>query len=198
MSGTGSKSRRLFFALWPDAQVRAQLVEVSRHWARRPVADDKLHMTLLFLGGCSEQERICYSEVASSIRCKPFELYLDYLGGWPRAGIQWLGASQMPEALAGLVASLTTVLAPCGFEAEKRPFVAHVTLARKVRQPKVKAGLEAIRWPVRDFVLVESAVDAGGSRYEVLQRWPLEKTPRRNLQSTGNTPLLEGSVRERK
>jgi RNA 2',3'-cyclic 3'-phosphodiesterase len=195
---TGSKSRRLFFALWPDALVRAQLVEVSRHWTRRPLADDMLHMTLRFLGGCSEQERICYSKVASSIFCEPFDLYLDYLGGWPRAGIQWLGTSQMPEALAGLVASLTTVLAQCGFEAEKRPFVPHVTLARKVRQPKVKAGLEAIRWPVRDFVLVESAVVAGGSRYEVLQRWPLQKTSRRNPQSNGNSRLLEDSVRERK
>jgi 2'-5' RNA ligase len=33
-----------------------------------------LHMTLRFLGGCSEQERSCYSEVASSILCEPFEL----------------------------------------------------------------------------------------------------------------------------
>jgi 2'-5' RNA ligase len=39
----------------------------------------------------------------------------------------------------------------------------------------VKAGLEAIRWPVGDFVLVESAAFEGGAGYEVLQRWPLEK-----------------------
>jgi len=170
VSETGSKSRRLFFALWPDALVRAQLVEVSRHWTRRPVADDMLHMTLRFLGGCSEQEQTCYSEAASKIQCEPFELYLDYLDGWPRAGIQWLGTSQRPEALAGLVDSLTTVTEQSGFEAEKRPFVPHVTRARKIRQPKTKAGLEAIRRPGRDFVLVESALVAGGSRYQVLKR----------------------------
>jgi len=167
-------TRRLFFALWPDGQVRAQLAEVSRHWTRRPVADDKLHMTLLFLGSRSEQERVCFCQAASKIRCEPFELYMDCLGGWPRAGIQWLGTSQLPDALSGLVAGLTAVLEPCGFAAGKRPFVPHITLARKVRHPKVKAGLEAIRWSLRDFVLVESAVVEGGARYQVLQRWPFK------------------------
>ena len=173
--GPGARTRRLFFALWPDARVRAQLVALSRHSARRPVADDKLHMTLLFLGRRSEQERACFCQSASKVRCQPFELNLNYLGGWPRAGIQWLGTSQVPGVLSGLVGSLTAVLEPCGFEAEKRPFVPHITLARKVRHPKVKTGMEAIRWPVRDFVLVESAVVEGGARYEVLQRWPFEE-----------------------
>jgi 2'-5' RNA ligase len=173
--GPGARTRRLFFALWPDARVRAQLVALSRHLARRPVADDKLHMTLLFLGRRSEQERACFCQAASKVRCQPFEIQMNYLGGWPRAGIQWLGTSQVPGVLSGLVGSLTAVLEPCGFEAEKRPFVPHITLARKVRHPKVKTGMEAIRWPVRDFVLVESAVVEGGARYEVLQRWPFEE-----------------------
>jgi 2'-5' RNA ligase len=177
MSEAG-KNRRLFFALWPDPQVRAQLAAVARHWARRPIADDKLHMTLLFLGGRSEQERTCFCQAASEIQCEPFDLQLNYLSGWPRAGIQWLGTSQIPGVLSGLVDSLTAGLGPCGFEAERRPFVPHITLARKVRKPKVKAGLEAIHWPVRDFALVESAVVEGGARYEVLQRWPLENRDR--------------------
>jgi len=170
-----TRTRRLFFALWPDARVRTQLVAFSRHWKKRAVADDKLHMTLLFLGRCSEWERACFSQAASKVECQPFELYLDYLGGWPKSGIQWLGASQIPGVLSGLVGSLTAEMEPCGFEAEKRRFVPHITLARKVRQPKVKTGIEAICWPVRDFVLVESAVVEGGVGYEVLQRWPFEK-----------------------
>ena len=61
---------------------------------------------------------------------------------------------------------------PCGYQAEQRRFLAHVTLARKVKKPLIKAGLEAIHWPVRDFVLVESLPADGGVRYEVLERWP--------------------------
>ena len=174
MSESGAKTRRLFFALWPDSEVRAQLAAASRHWTRRPVGHDKLHMTLVFLGLRNEQEQACFCSAASHIQCKPFELQLDYLGGWPRAGIQWLGASQVPGPLSGLVGKLTAALVPCGFAGEKRPFVPHITLARKVRQPKVKAGLEVIRWPVQDFVLVESVAGDAGTRYEVLQRWPLQ------------------------
>ena len=170
-----TRFQRLFFALWPDAQVRAQLAAVSRRWARRPVAGDKLHMTLLFLGRRSEQERACFCQAASRIKCEPFELQMDYLGGWPRADIQWMGISQIPDVLSGLVDSLTAASESCGYQAEKRPFVPHVTLARKVRQPKVKAGLEAIRWPVQDFVLVESVAVEGGAGYEVLQRWSLKR-----------------------
>lgn len=176
-----TRTRRLFFALWPDARVRTQLVAFSRLWTKRPVADDKLHMTLLFLGVRGERERACFCQAASKVECQPFELHLDYLGGWPGAGIQWLGTSQIPGVLSGLVGSLTAAMEPCGFEAEKRPFVPHITLARKVRQPKVKTGIKAICWPVRDFVLVESAVVEGGAGYEVLQRWPFEKNAERIL-----------------
>ncbi len=170
MTGT----QRLFFALWPDTQVREHLAAVARQCAKRPVADAKLHMTLLFLGQCSEQQRACFCQAASQIQCEPFELQMDYLGAWPRAGIQWLGTSRVPEVLSGLVENLTAALEPCGYQAEKRSFVPHITLARKVRRPKVKVGLEAIRWTVQDFVLVESASVEGGARYEVLQRWPME------------------------
>ena len=167
--------RRLFFALWPDPEVRTRLAAVARRWTRRPIADHKLHMTLLFLGGRSPQEQACFCQAASAVECEPFELELDYLGAWPRAGIQWLGTSRLCGVLSGLVERLTAVSEPCGFEAEKRPFVPHITLARRVRHPKVKTGLEAIRWPVHDFVLLESVSDDGGSRYEVLQRWPFAK-----------------------
>ena len=168
-------TQRLFFALWPDTQVRVRLAVVARQCAKRPVADANLHMTLLFLGQCSEQRRACFSQAASQIECEPFELQMDYLGGWSRAGIQWLGTSRIPDVLSGLVHNLAAALEPCGYQAEKRPFVPHVTLARKVRRPKTKAGLEAIRWSVQDFVLIESVAVEGGTRYDVLQRWPLGK-----------------------
>jgi 2'-5' RNA ligase len=119
-------SRRLFFALWPDAEVRAQLAGVARRWTRRPVADEKLHMTLIFLGQRNEQNVACFRQAASAVQVEPFELQLDYLGGWPRAGIQWLGSSRVPGGLSQLVKS-------------------------------------------------ESVSSDGGARYEVLERWVLEK-----------------------
>lgn len=173
MTATGT--RRLFFALWPDADVRQQLASLSHHWTQHPVADENLHMTLLFLGGRTERELSCFCEAAGNLQGETFDLQLDYLGNWakPRTH-QWLGTSCIPAALPRLVDQLQQVLLPCGVEAGKRHFVPHVTLSRKEKTPQVKAGLEAVRWQVRDYVLAESVSVKGGVRYDVLERWPLE------------------------
>ncbi|HFD80586.1 MAG TPA: RNA 2',3'-cyclic phosphodiesterase [Gammaproteobacteria bacterium] len=173
MNETGERKRRLFFALWPDPEVRRRLAEAARRWTPHPLATPNLHMTLVFLGARGEEELRCIIEAVSGIRAEPFDIELDYLGHWGRAGIQWLGSSRIPPALNALVGQLQQRLQPCGYEPEKRRFVPHVTLARKVRKPRIKAGLEPIRWSVREFVLAESVSVEGGVSYQVLQRWPL-------------------------
>jgi 2'-5' RNA ligase len=170
------QNRRLFFALWPDADVRRQLAEISHRYCKRPVADAKLHLTLVFLGLRTPEEHQCFCEAAEGVHGEPFELRLDYLGGWPRRGIQWLGSSQRTAALSELVERLEQAFEPCGFQAEKRPFVPHITLSRKTKRPQVKADLDAIQWQVREFALVESVAGQQGAEYRVLQCWPLEGT----------------------
>lgn len=174
MTSSNEKTRRLFFALWPDDAVQGQLAAVASRWTQHPVPAANIHMTLVFLGACSEAKSRCCCEAVSGIRRESFEWQLDYLGAWPRRGIQWLGSSRIPEVLPGLVKDLESVLLPCGYEPEKRPFVPHITLSRKERNPRPQAGVEPVRWWVRDFVLVESRNTPDGIKYVVLQRWPLE------------------------
>ncbi len=171
---TKKKTRRLFFALWPSASVQAQLAAAARRWTHHPVPTDNLHMTLEFLGDCTEAEIQCYTEAVSDIQCEPFELQLDCLGGWPRRGIRWLGCSHIPEALPALVRDLQTVLRPCGLKPDERTFVPHVTLSRKERNPPLETDVEPIFWPVTDFVLVESKPCIDGVQYAVLQRWAVQ------------------------
>ena len=166
-------TRRLFFALWPTPEVRRQLAKVSHAWTRYPVADANLHMTLLFLGGRTARELDCFCAAAGTLQGEAFELQLDYLGSWARPRIQWLGTSCIPPALLALIDTLQQVLAPCGVEAGERRFVPHITLSRKEKNPRVKAGLEPVHWRARDFVLAESVSAEGGVRYDVVQRWPL-------------------------
>ena len=173
MNQAREETQRLFFALWPDAAVRERLAAAARQWSRRPVAENKLHMTLVFLGDCTPAQRACYCAAAAGVSVEPFTLALNFLGGRTRSGIQWLGSSETPEALLRLVRELSRALQECGFEPEKRRFLAHVTLSRKARKPLVKAGLEALLWEVGDFALVESVREPGGVRYQVLERWPL-------------------------
>jgi 2'-5' RNA ligase len=175
MNALVGHTRRLFFALWPDPEVRRQLVRISHQCTRRPVADANLHMTLVFLGARTEEEQQCFCQAVSSIHCEPFEIEMDYLGGRARSGIQWLAASRIPEVLLEFVSRLNAALETCGYQPEPRRFLPHVTLARKVKKPLIKSGLDPIHWPVRDFVLVESLPVEGGVRYEVLERWPFEK-----------------------
>jgi 2'-5' RNA ligase len=167
------RRRRLFFALWPDPDVHRQLAAASRNLTKHPVADTNLHMTLLFLGGRPASELECFCEAAGKLQGEAFELQLDYLGNWARPGIQWLGTSSIPPALLRLVNELQQALKPCGVEEDNRRFVPHITLSRKEKRPRVKAGLEAIHWQVQDFVLAESVSAGGGVRYDVLERWPL-------------------------
>jgi len=167
--------QRLFFALWPGDAVRSQLGEVSRQWTRRPIAEEKLHMTLVFLGDRDAEQRQCFCDAAASVKAESFVLQLDYLGAWPRPGIQWLGSSEPCEALLQLVRELNRCFIKCGFEPEKRRFVPHITLSRKERKPRPKNAVAAIEWPVQDFALVESLATPEGVRYQVLQRWLLKK-----------------------
>ena len=120
MPELSERTRRLFLALWPDATVQARLAAAAKRWTRHPVPAGNIHMTLVFLGACSEVQSQCYAEAISGIRCESFELQLDYLGAWPRRAIQWLGCSRIPDALPNLVRDLGTLLHRCGFEPDKR------------------------------------------------------------------------------
>jgi 2'-5' RNA ligase len=175
MSVSRGETQRLFFALWPDNGVRRRLAELARQCSRRPVPEGNLHMTLLFLGERSRQERDCFSAAAGGVEGERFTLALDFLGGRARSHIQWLGSSDTPQALLALLRELVGVLQPCGFEPEKRRFLPHVTLSRKVKIPRFRAGLEPLLWPVDAFVLVESVPEPEGVRYQVLERWPLRQ-----------------------
>jgi 2'-5' RNA ligase len=168
-------TQRLFFALWPEEGIRRRLTELAHRCSQRPVVESNLHMTLVFLGEKTLHERNCFSAAVARVEGEAFTLTLDFLGGRARSGIQWLGSSQTPEALLELVRRLVGALASCGFEGERRRFLAHVTLSRKVKKPRVQKVVEPIIWPVDSFVLVESVPEAAGVRYEVLERWPLTR-----------------------
>ncbi len=60
---------------------------------------------------------------------------LEQMGYWSKSGILWVGPNQTPSPLLRLVQELNAGLAGCGYEAEQRPYAAHLTLARKV-QPR--------------------------------------------------------------
>ena len=165
---------RVFFALWPDDATRAAISRATRDVVRvsrgRPIAKERLHVTIAFLGELTAAGL----EVARGvppIPVGPFELTFDAVGVWPESKILWLAPSTMPDALGELEARLWGALVERGFRAEERVYRPHVTLARRARP--VESAVQPVTFAVRDLALVESFPDGRNVHYEVLERWAL-------------------------
>ena len=174
-------TQRLFFALWPpDDSLRQGLETVRAPWLARAkgraVDLSNLHLTLAFIGDVAATLAPRLSAEADKIEGAAFELTLDCLGNWRHNGILWAGAAASSEcaALQRLVRALRQVLRDCGLKPDKRPYQAHVTLARNFfHGPVEPLPIPPLAWPVRDFVLVDSRRVEGRQVYEVIRRWPL-------------------------
>jgi 2'-5' RNA ligase len=165
---------RVFFALWPDDATRAAISRVTRvavgQSGGRPIAKDRLHVTVAFLGELTGAG-VDVARAVPPIPVGPFELLLDTIGVWPESKILWLAPSSLPEALGQLEERLWHALAEQGFRAEERVYRPHVTLARRARP--VESAIEPVRFAVHDLALVESFPAGRNVHYEVLERWPL-------------------------
>jgi 2'-5' RNA ligase len=171
------RTQRLFFALWPDQEIRKHLCALADdalpQGVGRRVQAENLHLTLAFLGSVEAKMRHCIEEVASDIRARRFTLTFERLGCWQRTGVMWVGPLQQPEDLIFLVDTLNSALAGCGMSTEKRAYQAHLTLARKVRRCRRGHAIAPIVWDVNRFCLVASRTYAEGARYEILRSWEL-------------------------
>ncbi len=166
---------RLFFALWPDEDVRARLGGIARACSEqaggRRVPDENLHLTLVFLGAVGAERARAARELVSTLGFAPFALSLDEVGFWPRPRVVWFGSSTPPDALARLLERLNAGVAALGHTPERRRFAAHVTLIRRARR-RPRLRVEPVDWPVEDLCLVRSELGAAGARYEVVARSP--------------------------
>jgi 2'-5' RNA ligase len=172
--------QRLFFALWPDDGVRAALAQTAagllgKRIKRVPAAN--LHMTLAFAGAVTAPVRNCLEAAARNIHCTAFDLCIDHVGHWPRPRIFWIGPTHTPPALWSLAGQLRTTLEDCGLQPETRPYLPHITLARKVRTANVvqqgTTQIEPVYWSIRRFCLLESVTGPRAASYQILASWAL-------------------------
>jgi 2'-5' RNA ligase len=168
---TAAARLRLFFALWPDATVRAALAHHAdvAHAAcgGRRMRAQNLHFTLAFLGDVDTVRLEALLAAASTVAPRRFVIGVDRVAYWAHNQIVWAGASQVPDALVALVADLRAALDSGGFRHDAKPFVPHVTLLRDAR-PAVLPALAPVTWPVERFVLVRSVP---GQDYVILREW---------------------------
>lgn len=177
---SGEVRRRLYFALWPDAAVRAAIVATAAGALEaaggRAVSPADLHVTLAFLGGVPASRVPAAIGAAHGVVAERGVQVFDRVCTWPRHGPLVIDATHVAPALAALQAELVNALLAADFTLDRREFRPHITLARApVRRcaPDVLCSGRRIEWPYAAFVLVESRVASAGSRYTVVETFPL-------------------------
>ncbi|MGH8580563.1 MAG: RNA 2',3'-cyclic phosphodiesterase [Gammaproteobacteria bacterium] len=167
-------TQRMFFALWPDEEVRAAIAALASALPGvRPIPPQNLHATLVFLGSITGETRHALECAVDGLCSRPFALALDARGWWRRPQVVWVSASRVPPELVQLVADLNSAAAELGLKTDPRPYQPHVTIARKVNRPADVRAFQPIAWQVADLCLVESVTGSGGAVYCVRRRWPL-------------------------
>ena len=161
---------RLFFAVWPPPATARALADWARAAAResggRATAEEKIHLTLTFLGEAKPEKAIAG---ARRVRGQVHQLPVQQAAYWKHNGIIWAGPHDTPPEMLKLAEDLQMQLFLQEFILERRPFAAHITLVRKAREPRQLPGLPRIEWPVGEFLLVRSIA----GRYEPLERFPI-------------------------
>jgi 2'-5' RNA ligase len=201
----GGATRRLFVALMlgealggrAAAEVRRALglggdERPPRHL--RLYGGRDLHLTLFFLGTV-EPDRAGPLEQALGAAVAGLAapgLELRGAGAFPtpaRPRVLWLGLRESePGPLEALVGAVREACVGQGFEADPRPFAAHVTVGRvrseRGRRPGRGAGPGAVpeaffaldpglEWQPADVALVESLPGGAADAYRTLRTWPL-------------------------
>jgi 2'-5' RNA ligase len=167
---------RLFFALWPDDQLRGALrrARQTAGESARLIHPTDLHMTLVFVGDVPPETLPCIESAGDDVVLAPFDLTLGRLETWPRQRLLVAAPDEAPAPLCNLVSQLQQNLLVCGIEPEPRAYRPHVTLAR--RAPRVMPQPLDLPWAARSFVLVRSGVAgrSNGGGYRVLRVWRFE------------------------
>ena len=167
---------RLFFALWPDSDIRNKLAALGEELPgnrEKLVPKQNLHITMSFLGNIDKSLINPLLSGAAKIRAKPFSLILDQIGWWKRPKVIWVASTDTPEALNSLVSQVNSQVNACGLSGEERSYQPHLTLVRKAMKPVRGMEFDPIHWNISDFCLIESVTHARGAEYKIIQRWPI-------------------------
>jgi len=178
-----SKSERLFIGVPVVTAARDALVRaLPKNLPGKPVASDKWHFTLRFLGATASEARDDIIAGLSRARLgSGFPVRFGQLGAFPnprRARILWLGLTEGGERLSELAAIAEDVARSAGFPVEARAFKPHLTLSRIEPPQSVASLLERnhrydVGMTVTSLILYRSKLGGGLARYEEVARFPV-------------------------
>jgi len=176
---------RTFVAIFPPQDVREALIHAAQNLRTsgdfRLVGQEKIHLTLKFLGDVAEQDLGTIEKALQPLgeSHDPFEASTSAFGAFPseqKARILWAGIERGSDHLRTIAETVENLLVPAGFERESRPYVPHLTLGRaRARRAKLdppQTSPPTLRFTVRGVDLVKSAAGQNGVTYSKLASFP--------------------------
>ena len=197
-------SHRLFVALRPPRPIR-DLLRAAMHGisAARWQDDDQLHLTLRFIGEVDRHRAEDIAAALGALHAPAITARIAGVGLFDRRGAPhmiWAGVEPLAQ-LAALQRKIDQLLARVGVEAETRAFMPHVTLARLNRSAGPVAPFLALHSDLASapfvfdhFILYESEMGHGGSRYHPVARYPLDVSGDLSATSAAATALTSAQV----
>ena len=149
---------RLFIAINFSDDTRTQLLALQDELRFRSErgnfsAPENLHLTLAFLGECSEKQGADAKAAMQAISFELFPVFFDRIGRFIRGGGEiWWAGLQESKPLAKLQKDLADKLTAMGFSLERRKYNPHVTLGREI-------VTEAKPWEVKPFGETVNSID---------------------------------------
>jgi len=188
-------SLRLFVACELPSDVRAGLEAIQRELRARGgerlryVRPEGIHVTLKFLGEVPRSRVAPIQEALATAVPAPPRLRLragalGTFGGRQRLRVIWIGLEGDTQRLAELASRVEEGLERLGFSRERRPFTAHLTLARvhdsatPEERARLAQAVEGCPLPdMPEFIvervsLMQSTLEPGGAVYRRLAAFP--------------------------
>jgi 2'-5' RNA ligase len=196
---------RIFVGIDLDPEIRARIsrfLEGVQGFAAdaKWVRPESLHITLRFIGEQTPEQVEAIAERLRRVESGAFDIRAAGYGFFPTAKaprVFWIGIQAGPQ-LAALAETVDAAVAELGIPREDRPFSPHLTLARaggRSGSPKRQKGdgpnttfaaldkrLSAMgeidfgAMTAREFILYQSQLLPGGSKYTKLQRFALNRS----------------------
>ena len=176
---------RTFVAVFPPPEVREALHNAAQNLPTskdfRLVGQEKVHLTLKFLGDIAENELDKIKQALQPIRERhdPFEVSTSNFGAFPsarKARILWAGLEEGSEQLRTVAENVENLLEPAGFERENRPYVPHLTLgrtrSRRTTLDTSEISPPTLRFTVSGVDLVKSTPGKNGVIYSTIATYP--------------------------
>jgi len=172
---------RLFIAINFDDAVKNQIINLQEKLHPQVLQGkfskpENLHLTLVFLGETPAERLASLQKAIENVEASPFKIFFAKTGCFKRhaSELWWLGASYDTPGFSQLQSIYNQLVQNLGkenFSFDRKPFNAHVTLAREItRQKPVYLNFQPVQINIEHISLMKSEHLRGVLTYTELFR----------------------------